>query len=67
MPENPAAGLPATGDAAVDGLVAKAAEAAALPTADHNGLYLDLLAGLQEQLDTNPAALPGRPGPAGTP
>ncbi|MCU6479114.1 hypothetical protein [Arthrobacter sp. A2-55] len=65
MPENHAAGLPATGDAAVDALVAKAAEAAVLPTVDHNALYTGILAGLQEQLDANPAAQPGSPGPAG--
>lgn len=46
----------ATGDPAVDAVVARAAEAAALPTADHNGLYTNLMDQLQGELDADPAA-----------
>ncbi len=45
-----------TGDPAVDAVVARAGEAAGLPTADHSGFYTSLMEQLQRELDADPAA-----------
>ena len=45
-----------TGDPAVDALVARAAQAGQLPVGDHKELYATVLAGLESQLNADPAA-----------
>lgn len=56
-----------TGDRAVDAIVARAADASALPAADHNGLYTSLMDQLQRELDADPVAGPGAARPTAGP
>lgn len=46
-------------DPSVDAIVARAAQAAVLPTAEHNTLYDALLTDLQQELDTDPSTIVG--------
>lgn len=45
-----------TGDPGVDALVALAAQTAQLPAGEHQGRYTEVLAGLERELDADPAA-----------
>lgn len=45
-----------TGDPGVDALVALAAQAAQLPAGEHQGRYIQVLAGLERELDADPGA-----------
>ncbi|WP_157374899.1 hypothetical protein [Arthrobacter alpinus] len=46
-------------DPSVDAIVARAAQAAVLPTAEHKTLYDALLADLQHELDADPSPIVG--------
>ncbi|MCQ9164339.1 MULTISPECIES: hypothetical protein [unclassified Arthrobacter] len=56
-----------SGDPAVDAIVALAGQAAALPTAEHNGVYTSVMESLQRELDTDPAADIAAAAPGGAP
>lgn len=45
-----------TGDPAVDALIEQAAEVQALPVGEHKAHYTQILQGLEQELDTDPAA-----------
>ncbi|ALV44836.1 hypothetical protein MB46_04250 [Arthrobacter alpinus] len=57
VPREPGAGteksLP-TGDQGVDALIAMAAQTAQLPADEHKALYSSVLAGLEQELNTDP-------------
>ncbi|WP_449372442.1 hypothetical protein [Arthrobacter psychrolactophilus] len=51
--QGPATSLP-TGDHAVDALIATAAQSAQLPADEHKALYSSVIAGLEQELNSDP-------------
>ena len=64
--QNPGEAAGPTGDAAVDALVALAARAAELPAGGHQERYLQVLDGLERELNADPPALMHGSGMHGT-